>query len=106
MLARREHRERVPAADGKIDAVTTNDTILAGLNTRQGGDFRLLNARFGERRTGIAIRKGDPDGCEALNTAITQMYQAGAMSTFMNRWFGSSGLDLSDVDVPQFEGCL
>ncbi|WP_243713024.1 transporter substrate-binding domain-containing protein [Actinomadura sp. 6K520] len=92
--------------DGRIDAITTNDTILAGLKTRQGGDFRLLNSRFGERRTGIAIRMGDPDGCEALNTAITQMYQDGTMAGFMRKWFGSSGLKLSDVDVPQFEGCL
>ncbi|TDC70188.1 transporter substrate-binding domain-containing protein [Actinomadura sp. GC306] len=92
--------------DGRIDAVTTNDTILAGLNTRHGGAFRLLNSRFGERRTGIAIRKGDPDGCEAINRAITQMYQDGTMAAFMRKWFGSSGLKLSDVDVPQFEGCL
>ncbi|XRQ09493.1 transporter substrate-binding domain-containing protein [Actinomadura welshii] len=92
--------------DGRIDAITTNDTILAGLKTRNGGGFRLLNARFGERRTGIAIRRGDPDGCEALNTAITEMYQDGTMAGFMRKWFGSSGLDLSDVDVPQFEGCL
>ncbi|WP_339155986.1 transporter substrate-binding domain-containing protein [Actinomadura luteofluorescens] len=93
-------------ADGRIDAITTNDTILAGLKTRRGAGFRLLNARFGERRTAIAIRPGDPDGCEALNTAITQMYQDGTMAAFMRKWFGSSGLDLSDVEVPQFEGCL
>ncbi|RFS86878.1 ABC transporter substrate-binding protein [Actinomadura spongiicola] len=93
-------------ADRRIDAITTNDTILAGLKTRQGTGFRLLNSRFGERRTGIAIRKGDPDGCEALNKAITQMYQDGTMAKFMSKWFGSSGLKLSDVDVPQFEGCL
>lgn len=93
-------------ADGRIDAITTNDTILAGLKTRKGAGFRLLNARFGERRTGIAIRRGDPDGCEALNTAITRMYQDGTMAAFMSKWFGSSGLDLSDVQVPQFEGCL
>lgn len=92
--------------DGRIDAVTTNDTILAGLKMRQGADFRLLNSRFGERRTGIAIRKGDPDGCEALNRAITEMYQDGTMSRLMRKWFGASGLDLTDVDVPQFEGCL
>ncbi|MFS2293963.1 MAG: transporter substrate-binding domain-containing protein [Actinomadura sp.] len=92
--------------DGRIDAITTNDTILAGLKTRQGAGFRLLNSRFGERRTGIAIRKGDPDGCEALNKGITQRYQDGTMARLMRRWFGSSGLDLSDVDVPQFEGCL
>ncbi|QKW32732.1 transporter substrate-binding domain-containing protein [Actinomadura sp. NAK00032] len=92
--------------DGRIDAITTNDTILAGLKTREGAGFRLLNARFGERRTGIAIRKGDPEGCEALNRAITQMYQDGAMEKFMSRWFATSGLDLSDLEVPQFEGCL
>lgn len=92
--------------DGRIDAVTTNDTILAGLKTRQGAGFKLLNARFGERRTGIAIRRGDPDGCEALNKAITEMYQDGMMSAFMRKWFGTSGLDLTDVQVPQFEGCL
>ncbi|WP_433475658.1 transporter substrate-binding domain-containing protein [Spirillospora sp. CA-142024] len=92
--------------DGRIDAITTNDTILAGLKARQGAGFRLLNSRFGERRTGIAIRKGDPDGCEALNKAITQMYQDGTMATLMRKWFGTSGLDLSDLEVPQFEGCL
>lgn len=92
--------------DGRIDAVTTNDTILAGLKTRQGDGFRLLNARFGERRTGIAIRRGDPDGCEAINRAITSMYQDGTMAGLMRKWFGTSGLDLSDVEVPQFEGCL
>ncbi|GAA4238919.1 glutamate ABC transporter substrate-binding protein [Actinomadura meridiana] len=93
-------------ADHRIDAITTNDTILAGLKARQGGGFRLLNSRFGERRTGIAIRKGDPDGCEALNKAITRMYQDGTMASLMKKWFGTSGLDLSDVEVPQFEGCL
>jgi ABC-type amino acid transport substrate-binding protein len=92
--------------DGRIDAITTNDTILAGLKARQGAGFRLLNSRFGERRTGIAIRRGDPDGCEALNKAITQMYQDGTMATLMRKWFGTSGLDLSDLEVPQFEGCL
>jgi ABC-type amino acid transport substrate-binding protein len=92
--------------DGKIDAITTNDTILAGLKTRQGSGFRLLNARFGERRTGIAMRQGDPGGCEALNKAITRMYQDGTMPRLLHKWFGTSGIDLSDVAVPQFEGCI
>ncbi|WP_067799525.1 transporter substrate-binding domain-containing protein [Actinomadura formosensis] len=92
--------------DGRIDAITTNDTILAGLETGRGDGFRLLRARFGERRTGIAVRRGDLDGCEALNRAITQMYQDGTMAKLMRKWFGTSGLDLSDVEVPEFEGCL
>jgi glutamate transport system substrate-binding protein len=92
--------------DGRIDAITTNDTILAGLKVQGGNAFRLLNARFGERRTGIGMRQGDPGGCEAVNKAITRMYQDGTMNRLMRKWFGRSGLDLSDVAVPQFEGCL
>ncbi|MFI0349404.1 transporter substrate-binding domain-containing protein [Actinomadura sp. 9N407] len=91
--------------DGRVDAITTNDTILAGLKTRRPGKFKLVNARFGERRTGIGMRRGDPDGCEALNKAITRMYQDGTMIRLMDKWFGTSGLDLSGVAVPQFEGC-
>lgn len=91
--------------DGRIDAITTNDTILAGLRNQQGTSFRLLGARFGEQRTGIGMRPGDPDGCEAVNKAVTQMYQDGTMAKSMRRWFGGSGLDMSVVAVPQFEGC-
>jgi glutamate transport system substrate-binding protein len=92
--------------DGRVDAITTNDTILAGLMARRPGEFRLVKARFGERRTGIGMRRGDPGGCEALNKAITRIYQDGTMAGLMDKWFGKSGLDLSDVAVPQFEGCL
>ncbi len=91
--------------DGRIDAITTNDTILAGLRNQQGAPFRLLGARFGEQRTGIGMRPGDTDGCEAVNKAVTQMYQDGTMAKSMRHWFGGSGLDMSVVAVPQFEGC-
>ncbi|MFC4911293.1 transporter substrate-binding domain-containing protein [Actinomadura gamaensis] len=91
--------------DGRIDAITTNDTILAGLRNTAGSSFRLLGARFGEQRTGIGMRPGDPDGCEAVNKALTRMYQDGTMARTMKHWFGGSGLDLSVVAVPQFEGC-
>ncbi|RJL32624.1 transporter substrate-binding domain-containing protein [Bailinhaonella thermotolerans] len=88
----------------RIDAITTNDVILAGLARREGG-LRLLNARFNEQRTGVGMRKGDLAGCEALNRAITEMYQDGTAARLLRRWFGGSGLDLRSVHVPRFEGC-
>lgn len=91
--------------DGRVDAITTNDTILAGLMAADPAAFRLLNSRYGERRTGIGMRLGDPGGCEAVNKAISRMYQDGTMPRLLRKWFGRSGLDLSDVAVPQFEGC-
>ncbi|WP_030165564.1 transporter substrate-binding domain-containing protein [Spirillospora albida] len=90
---------------GAIDAITTNDVILAGLMRREGGGYRLINAKFSEQGTAIGIRHGDPDGCEALNRAVTRMYQDGTAATLIRKWFGGTGLESSTIEVPQFEGC-
>ncbi|MEV4163401.1 substrate-binding periplasmic protein [Nonomuraea dietziae] len=91
--------------DGRIDAISTNSQILAGLLTRPGVDLHLVGATFNEQRTSIGVRKGDVDGCEELNRAITQMYQDGTAHMLLDKWFGRSGIDLSVIAVPQFEGC-
>jgi glutamate transport system substrate-binding protein len=89
----------------KVDAITTNDVILAGLIKRHGAKTRLVNVKLSEQNTGIGVQKGDPDGCEALNRAITTMYQDGTARKLVARWFGGTGLDVSMTEVPQFEGC-
>ncbi|MFI7634151.1 transporter substrate-binding domain-containing protein [Nonomuraea sp. NPDC049400] len=89
----------------RVDAVTTNDVILAGLANQDGTGLKLANAHFNEQRTGVGMRRSDVPGCEAVNRAITEMYQDGTASRLLHRWFGTSGLDLSTVAVPQFEGC-
>ncbi|MFB4313178.1 transporter substrate-binding domain-containing protein [Actinomadura sp. 21ATH] len=88
-----------------VDAITTNDVILAGLIKRDGGGARLLNVKLSEQNTGIGIRHGDPDGCVALNQAITRMYQDGTARKLVAKWFGGTGLDVAMTEVPQFEGC-
>ncbi|MEV0592730.1 glutamate ABC transporter substrate-binding protein [Nonomuraea cavernae] len=89
----------------RVDAITTNDVILAGLATQDGTGLRLVNAQFNEQRSGVGMRKGDVEGCEAVNRAITAMYQDGTASRLFHQWFGAAGLDLSIIAVPQFEGC-
>ncbi|MFG3438290.1 substrate-binding periplasmic protein [Nonomuraea sp. NPDC047897] len=91
--------------DGRIDAISTNSQILAGLLTAPGVDLHLVGAAFNEQRTAIGVRKGDIDGCEELNRSITQMYQDGTAHMLLDKWFGKSGIDLSVIAVPQFEGC-
>ncbi|SEG69918.1 amino acid ABC transporter substrate-binding protein, PAAT family [Thermomonospora echinospora] len=91
---------------GEVEAITTNDVILAGLIARErGAGLRLVGAGFGEQRTGIGMRRGDVAGCEALNRAITQMYQDGTARRLLLRWFDGTGLELGTIAVPQFEGC-
>ncbi|MFD1538653.1 glutamate ABC transporter substrate-binding protein [Nonomuraea guangzhouensis] len=91
--------------DHRVDAITTNDVILAGLAIKDGSGLRLVNAQFNEQRTGVGMHKGDVAGCEAVNRAITTMYQDGTASKLLHKWFGKAGLNLSTIAVPQFEGC-
>jgi glutamate transport system substrate-binding protein len=92
---------------GRMDAVATDDLILAGIAAETGSQespVRLVNAPFNDERYGIGLRKGDLKGCEAVNRALTEMYQSGAVATMLQRWFGSVGLQVN-TSVPQFEGC-
>ncbi|MET8159718.1 glutamate ABC transporter substrate-binding protein [Sphaerisporangium sp. NPDC005289] len=86
---------------GKVDAVSTDDLILTGFAT---SGTKIVNAPFSDERYGIGIRTGDIDGCEAVNKAITEMYQDGTAKRLLQKWFAKSGLALT-FTVPQFEGC-
>ncbi|WP_344448874.1 glutamate ABC transporter substrate-binding protein [Acrocarpospora macrocephala] len=86
---------------GKVDAVSTDDLILAGFATP---DLKIVNAPFSDERYGVGIQAGDLDGCEAVNKAITEMYLDGTAKNLLQKWFAKSGLALT-FTVPQFEGC-
>jgi glutamate transport system substrate-binding protein len=86
---------------GRLDAVSTDDLILAGFSTAQ---TKIVNAPFSDERYGVGIRIGDPDGCEAVDKALTEMYQDGTARKLLQKWFAKSGLELN-YTVPQFEGC-
>ncbi|MFI0352143.1 glutamate ABC transporter substrate-binding protein [Actinomadura sp. 9N407] len=90
--------------DGRVDAVSTGDLVLAGFAADHGAAVRIVNAPFTEERYGVGLRRGDVDGCEAVNKAITRMYQDGTAARLLRTWFGSSGLRLTE-SVPEFEGC-
>ena len=90
--------------DGRVDAVSTDDLILAGFAEREGPAVRIVNAPFSYERYGIGIRKGDLSGCEAVNRAVSQMYLDGTAAALLQKWFGRTRLQL-DTRVPQFEGC-
>lgn len=85
----------------RVDAVSTGDLVLAGFSAP---DLEIVNAPFTDERYGVGMRKGDIDRCEAVNRAITDMYQDGTAPDLLRKWFGPSGLELVE-EVPQFEGC-
>ncbi|WP_051326060.1 transporter substrate-binding domain-containing protein [Glycomyces tenuis] len=97
---------------GEVDAIATDELGLAGLALDADFEAKLVGARFSQERIGVGMRPGDTAGCEAVNRAITEMYQDGpdgSASTaelLLEQWFAGTVLgDLSRFPIPQFEGC-
>jgi glutamate transport system substrate-binding protein len=104
LVSARSYGECVNAlAAGRLDAVSTDDLILAGFAARQP-DVRIVNAPFTNEKYGVGLRKGDRRGCERVNDILTEMYQDGTAETLLRQWFRPVGLDVTTT-VPQFEGC-
>lgn len=89
---------------GALDAVTTDDLILAGFANQQKGSFKVINDPFTDELYGVGLKKGDIDGCNTVNKAITKMYSDGTAKTLLEKHFGGTGLELTTT-VPQFVTC-
>ncbi|MFD6448055.1 glutamate ABC transporter substrate-binding protein [Promicromonospora sp. NPDC060204] len=78
LLERPGYAECVTAlAAGQVDAVTTDDIILAGLAAANGdGNLKVVGAPFSEEQYGVGLPKGS-DRCEDINAAITKMIDDG-----------------------------
>ncbi|HEX4813240.1 MAG TPA: glutamate ABC transporter substrate-binding protein [Nonomuraea sp.] len=88
-----------------LDAVTTDDLILAGFAKQAGGNFKVLGQGFTDEKYGIGLKKGDTKTCEAVNTAVKKLWDNGTMKQLLDKWFGGiQGLQLS-ATAPQSEGC-
>ncbi|MEV2279240.1 glutamate ABC transporter substrate-binding protein [Nocardiopsis sp. NPDC049922] len=90
--------------DGRVDAMSTDNLILAGFLAQDPDAFRLVNNPFTEEKYGVGLPHGDVRACEAVNKAISEMYQDGTAAELLEEWFGDTGLELV-TSVPQFEGC-
>ena len=88
-----------------LDAVTTDDLILAGFAAQSPSDYKILGTPFTDEKYGVGLKKGDTAGCEAVNDAITEMYKDGTAAKLLDKWFGKTqGLQLP-TEAPAFEGC-
>ncbi len=76
---------------GVVEAVTTDDVILAGFAAQSPGDFKLVGKGFSDENYGIGLKKGDTAGTAAVNTAITKMISDGSWKKALEATVGPSG---------------
>ena len=82
---------------GTVDAVTTDDIILAGLAAvpANEGKVKVVGNPFSEENYGVGIAK-DSDKCEAINEAITKMIEDGTWEELLDKNVGASGYVAND----------
>ena len=94
-------------SSGTIDAVTTDDVILAGFaaQSQYAGKLRVVGAPFSEERYGVGIKKGDTELCNAINGALAEMVSSGAWQEALDKTVGPSGFQAAAVNPPTADAC-
>ena len=76
---------------GVVDAVTTDDVILAGFAAQSPGEFKVVGKGFSDENYGIGLKKGDITGTAAINAAIKKMIADGSWKKALETTVGPSG---------------
>jgi glutamate transport system substrate-binding protein len=96
-------------AGGAIDAVTTDNTILAGFASQAAnqGKFKVVGKTFSEERYGVGLKKGDTATCTKVNDALKKMVDSGEWQKAFDKNIGPSGLKLDPATNPPktFDAC-
>ena len=78
--------------NGAIDAVTTDEVILAGYAAQTPGAFKIVGQPFSEERYGIGLKKGDTELQTKINDAIEKMVSDGAWKEAFDKNLGPAGI--------------
>jgi len=82
----------VALQDGLVDAMTTDNAILAGYAAQKGntGKFRLVGLSLSSESYGIGIKKGNQDLHAKINAALKKMVQDGSWDAAVKKNFGQA----------------
>ena len=78
--------------NGAIDAVTTDEVILAGYAAQTPGAFKIVGQPFSEESYGIGLKKGDTELQTKINDAIEKMVSDGAWKEAFEKNLGPAGI--------------
>ena len=92
---------------GGVDAVTTDDTILAGYAAQDQykGKLKVVGNTFSEERYGIGLKKGDTVLCQKVTDAIKKMIADGDWQTFVDKNLGAAGYKPPAGNPPTPDPC-
>jgi glutamate transport system substrate-binding protein len=86
--------------NGAVDAVTTDDVILAGFAAQHPGQVKVVGKGFSNENYGIGLKKDDTAGTAAINAAIVSMIADGSWKKALEDTVGPSGYTIPDAPTP------
>ncbi|WP_415362476.1 transporter substrate-binding domain-containing protein [Saccharothrix sp. BKS2] len=81
---------------GKVDAVTTDEVILAGYVAANPELLKLVGEPFTTERYGMGLAKEDTAGLADVNAALEEMIGSGEWRAALECNLGPSGMDLPE----------
>jgi glutamate transport system substrate-binding protein len=78
--------------DGRVVAVTTDNTILAGLVSSSSGAFKLVENPFSDEPYGIGVKKGDDEFRDFINDQLEELFDNGKWAEAFENTLGELGL--------------
>jgi glutamate transport system substrate-binding protein len=79
--------------DGRVVAVTTDNTILAGLIQASDGAYKLVEAPFSDEPYGIGVKKDDDAFRDFINDRLEEIFENGDWADAFAGTLGAIGLD-------------
>jgi len=90
-------------ANGQVDAVTTDNVILAGYVEAAPDKFELLGKPFTEEPYGIGIPEGQEEFCDFINETLAEAADDGSYAEAFEK---TAGTVISDTpELPEPKGC-
>ncbi|MBM0227668.1 MULTISPECIES: glutamate ABC transporter substrate-binding protein [Micromonospora] len=92
---------------GQVDAVTTDDIILAGYaaQSQYAGKFKVVGKTFSTEPYGIGLKKDDKDGCEKVNEILKAAASDGTYKAAWDATLGKSGKAAPELDTTKLTNC-
>jgi glutamate transport system substrate-binding protein len=94
-------------AGGQVDAVTTDDIILAGYASQDqyAGKFKVVGKTFSTEPYGIGVKKEDSAGCNKINDVLKASVTDGSYKAAWDSTLGKSGKAAPVLDVTKLTNC-
>ena len=89
-------------ANSEVDAVTTDDVILAGYaaDPQYQGKLKVIGKGFSDEAYGIGVKKGNTALKDQINAALKQYVADGAWASNLNSTVAPSGYNIPSPPTP------